>query len=117
MPGKGFALSEGFTLITGRTPEQGKALHQGKGSEPYRRATALVEMSPEDMACLGIKEGQIVQVRTAAGQVEVVVRPAPLPPGLLFIPLGPVANTLIGTGTESTGMPLFKGLAAKVKPV
>ena len=67
-------MSEGFMLITGRTPEQGKALHQGKCSEVYRRATALVEMSPEDMARLGIEEGQIVQVRTAAGQVEVVVR-------------------------------------------
>jgi len=101
-------LSESFTLITGRTPEQGKGLHQGKCSEAYRSATSLVEMSPQDMARQGIEEGQIIRVRAAAGQVEVVVRAGTLPPGLLFIPLGPVANALIGTGTESTGMPLFK---------
>lgn len=109
-------MSERFTLITGRIAEQEEGLHQGKGSEPYRRATALVEMSPEDMARMGIEDGQIVRVRTTAGQVEVPVRPGALPPGLLFIPMGPVANTLIGTDTESTGMPLFKGLAAKVEP-
>ena len=110
-------MSEGFTLVTGRTPEQGKGLHQGKGSEAYRRATALVEMNPQDMARLGIEEGQTVRVRTAAGQVEVVVRAGTLPPGLLFIPLGPVANILVGTDTEGTGMPLFKGLAAEVEPI
>jgi len=109
-------LSEHFTLITARTPEQGESLHKGKDSEPYRRATALVEMSPEDMARLEIEEGQVVQVRTVTGQVEVPVCAGTLPPGLLFIPMGPVANVLIGTETESTGMPPFKGLAAEVEP-
>lgn len=109
-------MSEYFTLITGRTPEQGEGLHKGKDSEAYRRATALVEMSPEDMARLEIEEGQIVRVRTATGQVEVPVRAGTLPPGLLFIPMGPAANSLIGTETEGTGMPSFKGLAAEVEP-
>jgi len=109
------ALVEGLTLITGRTLEQGRALHLGKGSEAYRRATALVEMNPEDMARMGIEEGQVVWVRTAAGQVKVPVRRGELPPGLVFIPMGPTANGLIGMHTEGTGMPLFKGLAAKVE--
>ena len=109
-------LTEGFTLITGRTPEQGKGLHRGKGSELYQSATSLVEMSAEDMARLGIEEGQTVLVRTAAGQTEASVRAGPLPLGLLFAPLGPAANALVGTDTEGTGMPLFKGLAAEVEP-
>jgi formylmethanofuran dehydrogenase subunit D len=109
-------LSEHFTLITGRTSEQGKGLHQGKDSEMYRRATTLVEMSSEDMVRLEIEEGQAVRVRTTTGQVEVNVRAGALPPGLLFIPMGPVANLLIGTDTESSGMPRFKGLAAEVEP-
>jgi len=108
-------LSEHFTLITGRTPEQGKGLHKGKDSEMYRRATALVEMSSEDMISLEVKEGQIVWVRTTTGQVELPVRAGMLPPGLLFIPMGPVANLLIGTDTESTGMPHFKGLTAEIE--
>jgi len=110
-------MSEHFTLITGRTPEQGRGLHKGKDSEAYRSATALVEMNPEDMARLEIEEGQVVRVRTATGQVDVPVRTGELPPGLLFIPMGPAANSLIGTETESTGMPLFKGLMAEVKPI
>ena len=109
-------MNEHFTLITGRTPEQGKGLHKGKDSEAYRSATVLVEMSAEDMARLEIEEGQVVRVRTATGQMEAPVRAGTLPPGLLFIPMGPAANVLIGTDTESTGMPPFKGLAAEVEP-
>jgi formylmethanofuran dehydrogenase subunit D len=110
-------LSEHFTLITGRTPEQGKGLHQGKDSEAYRRATVLVEMNSDDLAHLGVEEGQAVQVRTSTGQVEVPVRTGQLPPGLLFMPMGPTANVLIGSDTECTGMPPSKGLVAEVKPV
>ncbi|MEA3339360.1 MAG: molybdopterin dinucleotide binding domain-containing protein [Chloroflexota bacterium] len=112
-------MSEGFTLITGRTFEQGKALHQGKGLEPYHRATSLVEMNPQDMAHLGIEEGQTVWVRTAVGQQKFAIRNSQfeIPPGLLFIPLGTAANALVGADTEGTGMPLFKGLAAEVELV
>lgn len=107
-------MSEHFTLITGRTAEQGKGLHLGKGSGAYLHATALLEMNAEDMARLGIMEGQIVRVHTVAGQVEVPAHRGEIPPGLVFIPLGPVGNTLIGIDTEGTGMPLFKGLTAEV---
>jgi formylmethanofuran dehydrogenase subunit D len=108
-------LSENFILITGRTREQADGLHKGKDSEAYRKATALVEMSPEDMAHLSIKEGQIVRLRTASGQVEVPVRTGALPSGMMFIPMGPVANLLIETETEGTGMPAFKGLTVKME--
>lgn len=108
-------MSENFILITGRTREQADGLHKGKDSEAYRKATALVEMSPEDMAHLSIKEGQIVRLRTASGQVEVPVRTGALPSGMMFIPMGPVANLLIETETEGTGMPAFKGLTVKME--
>jgi formylmethanofuran dehydrogenase subunit D len=110
-------LSQRFTLITGRTSEQGKNLHLGKDSEPYRRATALVEMNLDDMAHLGVEEGQMVQVRTSTGRVEVPARTGQLPPGLLFMPMGPTANVLIGSDTECTGMPPSKGLMAEVEQV
>ena len=109
-------MSKRFTLITGRTPAQGKGLHQGKDSEAYRRATTLVEMNSDDMAHLSIEDGQVVRVRTSTGQVEVPVRTGQLPPGLLFMPMGPTANVLIGSDTECTGMPPSKGLMAEVEP-
>ena len=108
-------MTDRFTLITGRTPEQGTSLHEGKGSAAYRRATAWVAMSPEDLARLGIEEQQLVRVRTAAGQAKLAVRSEDLPTGLLFIPMGPVANLLIGANTDGTGMPAFKGTAAEVE--
>ena len=37
-------------------------------------------------------------------------------PGIVFIPCGPWANYVMGSSTEGTGMPLLKGLPAKVEP-
>lgn len=106
-----------FRLITGRTLEQAAGLHRGKETEAYRRATQLVEMNAQDMARLEIEEGAPVRIRTSAGAVEVPARAGELPPGLIFVPLGPTANELIGTQTEGTGIPPFKGLEAEVEPV
>jgi len=103
-----------FKLITGRTAEQGRSLHTGKDSEAYRRATTVMDMNPEDMERLGVAEGENVRVRTQDGQAAVVVRAGTLPPGIVFIPMGPTANALIGAETEGTGTPLFKGLTVEV---
>jgi len=106
-----------FTLITGRTREQALGLHKGAGSPFYLKATSFVEMGAADMTRLGINEGQIVRLRSAAGHVEVPVRRGDLPPGIVFIPMGPTANTLVETGTFGTGTPSFKGLQVEVEPI
>ncbi len=110
------AVSENFTLVTGRTIKQAAGLHKGKDSDAYHRSTALAEMNAEDMVRLGIADGQVVRLRTAAGQVEVPVHASALPPRMVFVPMGPVANSLIGPETEGTGMPSFKGLAVEIEP-
>jgi formylmethanofuran dehydrogenase subunit D len=106
-----------LTLITGRTREQADGLHRGKETEAYREATELVEMNAGDMADRGIEENAFVEVRTSTGAVKVSARVGDLPPGLVFMPLGPAANVLIGTETEATGIPPFKGLEVEVEPV
>jgi formylmethanofuran dehydrogenase subunit D len=108
-------VSDFFTLITGRTAEQGRGLHEGKRSEAYWRAVNLVEMNQEDMTRMGIEAGRMVRVRTDAGEVRVPVHAATLPSRVIFIPMGPVANELIGGDTEASGMPAFKGLLAEVE--
>lgn len=110
-------MTDHLTLITGRTREQADGLHRGKKTEAYREATELVEMNGDDMADRGIEEDTLVEVRTSTGAVEVPARAGELPPGLVFIPLGPAANVLIGTETEATGIPPFKGLEVEVEPV
>jgi len=104
-----------FILITGRTAKQGAALHKGKDSDEYRQATGFVEMGRPDREHLGIEEGQRVRVRTAFGEAEFELREGNLPEGMIFAPLGPAANALIGAETRGTGMPDSKGLEAEVE--
>jgi formylmethanofuran dehydrogenase subunit D len=106
-----------FTLITGRTAKQGAALHKGKDSDEYRQATGFVEMSRADMEHLGIEKGQLVRVRTAFGEAELELRESDLPERMIFVPMGPAANALIGAETRGTGMPDSKGLEAEVEPL
>lgn len=108
-------MAEIFTLITGRTVKQAGGLHKGKDSEAYRKATTLVEMNDADMARLGVSEGQRVRLRTSAGQVDVPVHRGAIPPKMVFIPMGPVANSLIGPETGGTGMPCFKGVTVEIE--
>ncbi len=104
-----------FTLITGRTMYQGETIH-AKCSEEYVKACAICEMNPEDMKELGVKEGDVVRVRSKAGEVDVYVKPCDgLDRGIVFIPMGPWANSIIPAGTDSTGMPSFKGVAVEIE--
>ncbi len=108
-------MEDFFTLITGRTRGQADGLHKGAGSPAHLEATSFVELSPEDMTRLGLEEGQQVRLRSDTGLVEAPVRTGNLPPGLLFIPMGPTANTLVGTNTFGTGMPSFKSQRVRLE--
>jgi len=106
-----------FILITGRTAKQGTALHKGKDSAEYRLATGFVSMNHEDRKHLGVEAGRRVRVRTAFGETELELRENDLPDGMIFVPMGPMANALIGSETRGTGMPDSKGLEAEVEPL
>lgn len=102
-------MNSKFKLITGRTREQAKGLHSGGGgSKGHIKATSRVEISPADMERLEISEGDIVRIRSTSGYVDVNAYPGDLPAGLIFIPMGPSANRLVGPETCGTGMPSFK---------
>jgi len=106
-----------FTLISGRTKAQAHGLHKGHNSPDYINATSFVEIGREDMIRLGIKDDELVLIRSDSGQVKVRAHPADLPSGLIFIPMGPTANKLVGTETFGTGMPSFKGELVEVERV
>jgi len=104
-----------FILISGRTMHQGETLHQ-KCSEEYMKACAVCEMNPDDMKALGVKDGDVVRVSSSAGEVDVYVRSCDgLDRGIVFIPMGPWANAVVPAGTDSTGMPSFKGIKVKIE--
>jgi len=110
-------------LTSGRTLRQGRAMELGKLGPEYLKEVAICEMDKVTLEALGINEGDPVLVETQHGSVVVASKlDRRAEPGVVFIPCGPYANAVIGSDTEGTGMPDFKGIpsqlfAAKDEPV
>ena len=105
------------TLITGRTTSQGTARHGKKTQNEYVESAAICELDPEDIEKLKIKEGDTVRIKTNYGAVtvRVVISTQTPHPGIIFIPMGPWANEIIGPDTDSIGMPSFKSIPAEIE--
>ncbi len=105
------------TLITGRTISQGEAMEAGKLYDAYTDAAAICELDPVDMERASITDGDMVRVSTEVGDVILKAIKATQAPheGIAFIPLGPWANVITGSTTDSTGMPPFKGIKVKIE--
>ncbi len=105
------------TLLTGRTIEQGVGKEYGKSSPEYYDACSMVYMDEGDMQKLGVKNGTNVLVTTPNGSVvlKAVKYPRSAIPGLIYIPYGPWANSVVSNATTSIGMPSFKGTPAEVE--
>ena len=113
-------MPEVMTLIAGRTAKQGTALNAGKLKEAYREITSTGEMNQDDMARLGLSDGDRVRLRTSVG--ETVIRcqgrkAEDLPEGLIFIAYGPPSSQLMGSDTGASGMPPSKSFEVELDPV
>jgi formylmethanofuran dehydrogenase subunit D len=106
------------TLLTGRTIDQGVGKEAGKSTKEYFESTTMCYMDTEDMKKLGIRNNTNIQVTTPNGSVvlKAVKSPRGAMPGLIYIPYGPWANSIVSNETTSIGMPSFKGTPAKVEP-
>jgi formylmethanofuran dehydrogenase subunit D len=107
-----------FSLLTGRTIDQGKGKEMGKLSKEYLESVIICQMDPKDMKSLGIKENTNVQVTTDFGSVVLkAVKSARSPhPKVVFIPYGPWASLIMNPKTHGTGMPSLKGIPAEIEP-
>lgn len=105
------------TLLTGRTIEQGVGKEYGKSSPEYFEACSMVYMDAEDMKKIGVKNGAKVLVTTPNGSVvlKAVKHPRGSMSGLIYIPYGLWANSIVSDATTSIGMPSFKGTPAEVE--
>ena len=102
-------------LTSGRTLKQGRAMELGKLGQEYLKEVAICEMDKVTLEALGLNEGDPVYVETMHGSVIVTSKlDRRAEPGIVFIPCGPYANAVIGSDTEGTGMPGFKGIIAKL---
>lgn len=106
-----------ITLTTGRTFKQGEAKELGRDTKEFTKAVAVCELDPKDMDRLKVKENDAVKVATEVGEVFVrAVKSTQAPhEGIAFIPMGPWANSIMDFGTDSTGMPMFKNIKARIE--
>jgi formylmethanofuran dehydrogenase subunit D len=106
------------TLITGRTIEQGVGKEQGKASKEYADSVSICYIDPDDLKKLAIKENSNVSVSTEYGSVVLKALKSLRAPhtGIIFIPYGPWANTVVDPETDSIGMPSLKGIPAEITP-
>ncbi len=107
----------GYLFISGRTIDQAKGMHMGKHTDFYDRAVSMVEMNEKDMEEEEFSEGDAVLLASRWGEAGGWVKRADIPRGMIFVPMGPVANAVSGVDTEGTGMPLFKGFSVEVRKV
>ena len=94
-------MEDFFTLITGRTKGQAHGLHSGAGSPAHLEATSFIEICPEDMTRLGIKDGQMVRLRSDAGRVEALARSRFWAQQRNEAPLPRPANLIMQGGTDT----------------
>jgi formylmethanofuran dehydrogenase subunit D len=101
-------------MITGRTLAQG-AECENKMSPGFFRAVALCHLSETDFKSLELTEGRNVLLKNEFGQVVLAAKAdSGLPENIVFLPMGPWANVLVGRETGGCGTPHFKGVKVEV---
>ncbi|AEA46407.1 molybdopterin dinucleotide binding domain-containing protein [Archaeoglobus veneficus] len=105
-------------VITGRTTDQGMTIDE-KLSNDYMKAVCYCEMNERDMSVIGVNEGDRVKIKTEFGEVvlyakKAVTKDLELPEGVVFIPMGPYANQVVGKSNGS-GTPQYKGIKGYVE--
>ena len=106
-----------FILNSSRSAKQGTLINVGKDSEEYQALTNTMLMDAEDMAEVGLADGQKALVRTEFGEAEFICKPGKEPRGMIYVPYGPPTCRLMGGDTGGTGMPISKGWEVEVIPL
>jgi len=111
-------MAETMILIPGRTSKQGTSLNAGKLKSEYLEVTSTLEINMDDMARLGLKEGDRVRLKNEVGETTVRCKgrkATDLPAGVLFMAYGPSATQLMDSDTAGSGMPLSKHIVVEVE--
>ena len=113
-------MSNTFIFIPGRTSRQGSGISEGKFKDNYQEEIRTLQVAPQDMQRLLLKDGDRVRLKSEFGQIEVAVIAAKgdeLPAGLLFIAYGDLSSKLMGGDTHGSGMPTSKGIDVELEVV
>ncbi|VVB63735.1 Molydopterin dinucleotide binding domain protein [uncultured archaeon] len=105
-----------MTVVTFRDIFQHEAEKKSRYSEEYRKLSAQIILDKQDMAGLGVKDGQNVLVKNDVGSVVVAVKTSEDDPhpGLDLMVNSPWSNQLVRDDVCETSIPGFKGISAQV---
>jgi formylmethanofuran dehydrogenase subunit D len=106
------------TVVTFRDIFQYEAEKKSRYSEDYRKLSAQIILDKQDMAGLGLKDGQNVLVKNDVGSIVVTVKTSEDDPhpGLAFMVNSPWSNQLVRDDVCETSIPGFKRISAQVSP-
>ncbi|MCX9010335.1 MAG: formylmethanofuran dehydrogenase [Candidatus Methanoperedens sp.] len=92
------------------------ALEQNRFGEEYRKLSAAVMMSKEDMRKMGFKQGDRVKLTSDCGSIVVELRETRRdePGGVAFMVNSPWSNSLVSDETGGKGIPEFKNITARI---
>lgn len=106
-----------YLLNPMRTAKQGVLVNVGKDGDEYIEITTTLSIHVDDMAEIGVSDGDRVLVKTEFGEAEFGCQTAKVPEGMIFVPYGPPTCQLMGGSTDGTGMPTSKGWEVEIEPV
>jgi formylmethanofuran dehydrogenase subunit D len=103
-------------ITTYRDIFQVEALERDRFGEDYKKLSAVITMSKNDMQKLGFKSGDHVKLSNNFGRVVVEVKESKKnePGGLSFMVNSPWSNSLISCETDGKGIPEFKYIMARI---
>lgn len=106
------------TVVTFKDIFQYEAEKKSRYAEDYRRLSAQIVLDKQDMAGLGVKDGQNVLIKNDVGNVVVAVKVSEDDPhpGLAFMVDSPWSNQLVSDDICITNIPGSKGITAQVSP-
>ncbi len=106
-------------ITTYRDIFQVEALEHDRFGEEYRKLSACLMMSKNDLGKMGLKAGDRVRVSNNYGSIVVEVKETKReePGGIAFMANSPWSNALVSDDTGGKGIPQFKNISAKVSLV
>ncbi len=106
-------------IATYRDIFQGEALECDRFSEEYRKLSACIVMSKNDIKKMGLKQGDRVRVSNDYGSIVVEVKESKRdePGGIAFMVNSPWSNALVSGDTGGKGIPVFKNITARISLV
>ncbi|MFZ2412161.1 MAG: molybdopterin dinucleotide binding domain-containing protein [Candidatus Methanoperedens sp.] len=106
-------------ITTYRDIFQVEAQERDRFGKDYEKLSASIMMSKNDLAKMGLKQGDRVKVANNNGSVIVEARESKRdePGGVAFMINSPWSNVLVSGETGGCGIPEFKDITAKISLV